>query len=463
MRRRKILKMAISTAVSTMLLDSCSQQSSKAKLPGDNKAIYLSQNVNSATTQVGVDWSKIVAESTPFTFGSNDFQVTNISNAKDPAYHSQIAQLGFGLIRIHHAGLVDSWTDPMSRTWNFTKIKAFYDEYSSTRATIIQNIPGWPMWMRLDERGLLHPSEYDNYAVFCATLVDIINNRLGRQVIYWEPLNEKDVAYQNAGRINELWLIYNRVAQAMKARDQRIKIGGPVLTWDEPIRLGSFLQACRPNVDFISWHRYATGDVNVSTAALMSFTPRYGEQVRMLRRVAVRNIPNRHIPLLLGEYNINYSWRSGENRQNTHIGAVWFASVLKHLAEAGVDMATSWNLKDGIYGLIDHRNQPRLAATVFAWAIKYLTGSVMATSSNNSFVEAMAVQQKDGKRSLLLINKSDSFANLTLRGMNTINFADTVSVLYLNANGVRNSTIDKAVLLGQSLNLPPYSLALLLI
>jgi Glycosyl hydrolases family 39 len=463
MRRRKILKMAISTTASTMLLHSYFQQSSNAKLAGDNKTIYLSQNVNPIITEVGVDWSKIVVESTPFVFGSNDFQVTNISNAKDPVYRSQIAQLGFGLIRIHHAGLSNSWTDPISRTWDITKIKEIYDAYLLTRATIIQNIPGWPMWMRLDEKGLLHPSEYDNYAVFCATLVDIINNRLGRQVIYWEPLNEQDVAYQKAGRINELWQIYNRVAQAMKAKDQRIKVGGPGLTWDEPIRLGSFLQACGPNVDFISWHRYASGNVNVSTATLMSFTPRYGEQVRMLRRVAVQNIPNRRIPLLLGEYNINYSWKSGENRQNTHIGAVWFASALKHLAEAGVDMATSWNLKDGIYGLIDHRNQPRLAATVFAWAIKYLTGSVMATNSNNSFVEAMAVQQVGGKRSLLLINKLDSSANLTLRGMDTISLADDIPVFYLNADGIRNSTIDKALLLGKSLSLPPYSLALLLI
>jgi Glycosyl hydrolases family 39 len=463
MRRRKILKMAISTTASTMLLQSSSQQSSDAKLPGDDKTIYLSQNINSIITQVGVDWNKIVAESTPFTFGSNDFQVTNISNAKDPFYRSQITQIGFGLIRIHHAGLSNSWSDPISRTWDIAKIKAVYDAYLLTRATIIQNIPGWPMWMRLDEKGLLHPSEYDNYAVFCATLVDIINNRLGRQVIYWEPLNEQDVAYEKAGRINELWQIYNRVAQAMKARDQRIKIGGPALTWDEPIRLGRFLQACGPNVDFISWHRYASSDINVSTPKLMSFTPRYGEQVRMLRRVAVQNIPNRRIPMFLGEYNINYSWSSGENRQNTYIGAVWFASVLKHLAEAGIDMATSWNLKDGIYGLIDHRNQPRLAATVFAWANKYLTGSVIATNSNNSFVEAMAVQQVDGKRSLLLINKLDTPINLTLSGMDTIRFADNIPVFYLNAAGVRNSTIDKALLLDKSLSLPPYSLALLLI
>jgi Glycosyl hydrolases family 39 len=462
MRRRKILKMAISTTVSTVLLDSYFQQNSKAQLVGDKKTIYISQNVNSMTTQISIDWSKIVAESTPLTFGSNDFQVTNISSAQDSAYRSQIAQIGFGLIRIHNAYMINSWTDAISRTWDVTKIKAVYDAYSSTTATIIQNIPGWPIWMRLDEKGLLHPSEYNNYAAFCATLVDIINNRLGHQVIYWEPLNEKDIAYKNADRIDELWKIYNLVAQAMKARNQRIKIGGPALTWDEPIRLGSFLRACEPNIDFISWHRYATGDANISTATLMSLTSRYGEQVRNLRRVAVQNIPNRHIPLLLGEYNINYSWRSGENRQNTHIGAVWFASVLKHLAEAGIDMATSWNLKDGIYGLIDQRNQPRLAGTVFAWAIKYLTGSVMATNSNNSSVEAMAVQQRNGKRSLLLINKSDSFANLTLRGMNSINFAGSIPVFYLNANGVRNSTIDEALLLDKSLSLPPYSLALLL-
>ncbi len=315
--------------------------------------------------------------------------------------------------------------------------------------------------MALDQDGLLDPSEYDSYAAFCAELVEILNRRQQRQVGYWEPLNEQDVAYQKAGKLDELWTIYNKVATAMKVRDPLIKVGGPALTWDEPGRLAAFLQACGPNVDFISWHRYGSSDANESTDTLMSYTPMYATQVKKFRAVAAEYIPARSVPLLLGEYNINYSWQSGEKRQNTHIGAVWFASVLKHLADAGIDMATSWHLKDGVYGLIDPQNKLRPAATLFAWGIKYLTGRVMRTESDHPFIEAMAVWQADGGRSLLLINKSPKFARLSVQATQDASEPDSLPMFYLDAKGVTGATLATAALEQEPLILTPYSLVLL--
>jgi xylan 1,4-beta-xylosidase len=187
----------------------------------------------------------------------------------------------------------------------------------------------------------------------------------------------------------------------------------------------------------------------------------YATQVQEFRAIAQQYIPDRKVPLLLGEYNINYSWQSGEQRQNTHIGAVWFASVLKHLATAGVDMATSWHLKDGIYGLIDPQNNLRPAATVFAWGIKYLTGKVVQAESNHPFVETLAVTQTNGERSLLLINKSAKSVRLSVEAMLDTNASESLKMFYLDANGLRSSDQATAEMKHKPPILTPYSLLLL--
>lgn len=442
MRRRDTIKLAVSSFASLKLIEM-----------GFSTAA-------SNTAKITIDWTRSQAQTTSFTFGSNDYEITIPDRAADKIYQKRLAGLGVGLIRVHHAGLCERWTNSQKKTWDEAKIKAGYNVSYPQRPIIIQNIPGWPVWMK-NQNGILDSSEYDNYATFCAELVKIITRRLGlRQVTYWEPFNEKDMLYQKAGKLDELWQIYNKVAKAMKAVNPQIKVGGPALNWGDTSKLAPFLQACRANVDFISWHSYASGDAQEPTQKLMSRTSDYAHQVKEFRKLARQYIPHRKVPLLLGEYNINYSWDSGENRQNTHIGAVWFASVLKHLADAGIDMATNWHLKDGIYGMIDPQNHLRQVAIVFSWGIKYLTGRVMYASSTHPLIEAMAVSQKDGMRSLLLINKSSDRIQVRLEAKN-LTTNSNVSVFYLDGNGTRTSKLAAIGLKNKPLSLPPYSLALL--
>ncbi len=447
MQRRDVLKLGVSSATA-VTLGHC--------IPGLPQQTISAQS----NTAVSVDWQTSVAKSTVNLFGSNDDVITYPERAQDAAYQKLLSQLNIRLIRISHGGLSDRWSNATTKTWDINKIKAGYDASYPQKPTIVQNIPGWTQWMRQTPDGLLDPSEYDRYAAFCAELVVIINQRLGYNVEYWEPLNEQDVRYEKVGKLEELWRIYNKVAQAMKAKDSKIKIGGPVLTWDEPNRLRSFLQNCASDVDFVSWHRYASGNANESNDQIMAYTPNYGQQVRDFRKITQQYIPQRHIPLFLSEYNINYAWDSGEKRQNTYIGAVWFASVFKHLAEAGVDMATSWHLKDGIYGIIDPENHLRPSATVFSWGIKYLTGTVVKTTSDRSSIEALAVKNDNGEASLLLINKSAQPQKLTFTGMSGMKLPEMLPIVYLNANGVKKEAISKTTLLGKTFNLTAYSLAL---
>ncbi|WP_460205214.1 GH39 family glycosyl hydrolase [Scytonema sp. NUACC21] len=440
-----MLRLAVSSAASLNLLALGSRAAQK-----------------SGVVRIWVDWERSHGQTTPFTFGSNDYEITIPERAADRVYQKRLSELGIGLVRVHHAALCDRWTNPVTKTWDEAKIKAGYSALYPQRPTIIQNISGWTQWMAQNKEGILDVSQYDRYGGFCAELVKIVTRRLGhRQVIYWEPFNEKEDSYQRSGKLDELWKIYNKAAKAMKAVNPQIKVGGPVLKWNDTTKIAAFLKACRENVDFITWHSYATGNPNESTHNLMSRTPDYTNQVRQIRALAKQYIPGKKIPLLLGEYNINYSWDSGENRQNSHIGAVWFASVLKHLADAGIDMAASWHLKDGIYGMIDPQNKLRPAANVFSWGVKYLTGKLMYAESDNPLVEAMAVDRGNKTRSLLLINKSDAVAQLRILAKQNVTTVSRVPIFYLDSNGVRTSTVTAAMLKTKPLILPSYSLALL--
>ncbi|MGL5807577.1 MAG: GH39 family glycosyl hydrolase, partial [Xenococcaceae cyanobacterium] len=415
---------------------------------------------SSATTSnlvtLKVDWLKSIAQTTPLLFGSNDYEITDLNKASDRVFQKQLSELNIGLIRIHHKELSDRWTNATKKTWDENKIKAVFDVSYPHKPTIVQNIPSWPKWMTQDKNGLLAPSEFDRYADFCADLVTILNQRQHRNILYWEPFNEQEKAYQQAGKLDQLWQIYNKAAVAMKNRDSRLKIGGPVLTWDNDSVLDGFLDRCGANIDFISWHRYASGDAKESTEKILAYPREFSDQVGRFRNLAAKHVRSRQVPLFLSEYNINFTWNSGETRQNTHIGAVWFASAFKHLAESGIDMAASWHLKDGIYGIIDPENKLRPAAHVFAWGNQYLIGKVVTTQSDRSSLEALAVSQQNGGRSLLLINKSASSTNVKLQ--NEELSAKKVFSYDLDESGVNNKVLSK---LDEPLIMKPHSLKLL--
>lgn len=464
MKRRKIVTMTGLGGISAFLTPWLHQFTSvNSEINASNLSLppFSITDSELSSIPIDIDWNKTIARTTPLVFGSNDYEITKPQKANDALFQDLLNQLDIGLIRIHHHDLVKRWTDETTKTWDEVKIKAGFDASYPQNPTLVQNIPRWPKWMNQDEAGLLATAEYDNYANFCAELVTIINQRQQRKVLYWEPFNELEKRYEKQGKLDQLWEIYNRTAMAMKAADPQIKVGGPALTWDNRPVLADFLQNCGSNVDFISWHRYGTGNAGISTDKLMSNTSRYKKQVHKFRSVAAKYASDRRIPLFLSEYNINYSWKSGEMRQNSHIGAVWFASVLKHLTEAEIDMATSWHLKDGIYGMIDPKNNLRPAAQVFAWGNKYLIGKVVATQSQNDAVEALAVEQDDGRRSLLLINKSSRSTQVNLQFTPNILSEKTISGFTLDQSGIANLTDAATMVDSPPLILQPLSLLLL--
>lgn len=421
--------------------------------------VFSKSDAPKTVAEIDVDWEKHTIEVSPLLLGANDYRVTNLKTAANSLMHDRVRKLGLRMIRIRYPHLSSILTDSVNHTWDEEALKETLDPFFYGNAHLVLNIPTWPAWMKQDHDRLLDPSEYRNYAQFCARLVGILNLKLRLEIEYWEPLGILEARYHRAGQPQELWKLFNIVATAMRLKDPRIKIGGPSsATYDTQV-FTSFLEDCHSNVDFVCWSDYSFNSIHEPTEKLLAATPNYFQRVRTLQSLVRQSIPNRHVPLLLSEYNIDYG--NAHSKQDEHIGAVWFASVIKHLVESGLDMAAISRFKDPANGLIGHDDRFRPNATVFVWLHQYLMGQVFATTSTHPSVEVLATRPNSQSYRLLLINKSAQDEVISLQTREIL-MSQKIEILTLDRSGVDRLYLSSIDLYKRPWTLPAHSLRLLL-
>ena len=102
-------------------------------------------------------------------------------------------------------------------------------------------------------------------------------------------------------------------------------------------------------------------------------------------------------------------------------------------------------------------------ASVYEWGTHYLVGDLVRSESTHPMVEAMAVRQADGSRSLLLINKAAGPATLIL-GTDSLpgKAASPVSTRLLDSHGATEpAAATLAEFTRAPITLAPYSLLLI--
>lgn len=221
--------------------------------------------------------------------------------------------------------------------------------------------------MDANNDGYLDSDRFDEYAKLCADLVKIVNkdNNLGVQ--YWEITNEKDIEYfsifhtksgwgklidpNQPDRLDELITIYNKVAEAMKAVDPSIKVGGPSIArpdltpFYEP-----FVKGTIDNLDFFTYHYYPTGSASTPDQEVFNATNSIGKYTKSIVDTLKKLSPDREIPAILGEYNISWTWETHDPRMANNKGAIFDALSIIKAIENGASASLSWNEKDGSYG-----------------------------------------------------------------------------------------------------------------
>jgi hypothetical protein len=114
------------------------------------------------------------------------------------------------------------------------------------------------------------------------------------------------------------------------------------------------------------------------------------------------------------EYNIQWVWEPYEARHGTNAGAVFQALTVCKLAKQHLDGLMVWHLKGHSYGLIENDDEIRSTGYLYLWGNKYLCGKMVETSSKDTRFETVAVENTEGKRSVILINKSESHLKIRL-------------------------------------------------
>ncbi len=388
----------------------------------------------------------------------NDYEIVR-ADKPSAEFDAVLRELSPAIIRIHHAGLADTWSNADTRSWDVATIRAAFDRMPAYAGVpIMVNINNWPRWFH--DGPVLPQEKHAAFATLCADLVRIFRDELQRPVAYWEVLNEQDNRYERAGELPALWRLLGDVIDAMRAADPAARIGGPAMTWPKPEWTEGFLSACGDRIDFFSWHNYASGSRDEATEAILTAkVDGLRGMAKGTREILSRHPINRPVETFLTEYNISWTWETRDPRMGDHIGAIFQALVVMSMAEVKVDGAFVWHLKDNIYGLVDHQNTRRPAHMLFRWGPRHLVGDVLsATSSDPAALQVLAVRRADGSRSLLLVNRSD--AQVDLPAPRTLLGGDA-QILEGRIGADECADLLPVADPGAPVRLPPYSLRLL--
>ena len=378
------------------------QNAVKKPLPADQPDANLAaQNVSAS-----VDWNAKIGTISALAWGINENEIRDPKKAGDAEFQTKLAALKTPLVRIHQAGLMDAWTNAKTRDWDVEKIKAaFAASTGYGDAPIMLNLTWAPRW--LSQNKVLNQAQEDELAALWGRLVGVMRDDVKRPVAYWEITNELDISYEKAGKLDDLWRLYNKCAAAMRKADPKAKLGGPALTWAKPAWIAGFLRNC-DDVQFVSWHNYGTGDLYETNESLFKkVDSNIGGNARTALKLVKENAKGRELETFLTETNVKYTWDPFERRHQNAVGSVFHALVVKEMAEAGVTGVTLWQERGQAYGsLVDNKNQVFPSYYLYGWGPQYLSGErVKATSGDESLLEILPVTGKNGK-AVLLINKA---------------------------------------------------------
>jgi xylan 1,4-beta-xylosidase len=360
------------------------------------------------TIRASVDWNKISGKMTPLIWGINDYEILDPKGAADPGYQELLRTLKVPLVRIHHAGFSNKWTEVETRTWDVGKVKAgFAASTGFKNSRIMMNVSHWPDW--ISKEPILTPAQEDEFARLCGQLVRVMRDDVKRPIAYWEMTNEMDNTYEKVGKLDDLWRLFNKIAVEVRKVDPKAKVGGPALTWAKGAWLEGFLENCAQNVDFVTWHNYASGDIFDPNEKVLGAVP---NNIAPLAKGALEAVqkyaPGRNLETFLTEYNIKWIWDPIELRHGNNIGAVFDASVLRNMALLGVTGVTKWHAKGHSYGMIEADNEPRSPYYLYYWGIRYLVGDMASAQvSDETSLEVLPIVRADKSRSILFINKAN--------------------------------------------------------
>jgi hypothetical protein len=132
--------------------------------------------------------------------------------------------------------------------------------------------------------------------------------------------------------------VFNADADAMKAVDPRIKVGGPAIAWLDEAYLQTFLNLSGSRVDFVDFHGYPTQPCSSCgpspAATLFAWAASMGDAVARVHEMLRAAIPERasQIDVEVGEWSLSTGAGVGTR---TNLNVVWGADVVGQIIRNG--------------------------------------------------------------------------------------------------------------------------------
>ncbi|MDR1280030.1 MAG: alpha-L-arabinofuranosidase [Opitutaceae bacterium] len=373
---------------------------------------------------VSINWGKTSERVSPLLYSLN-----GLRRVPDPVWEAGIALMRPPLIRQHSSSLARSLfveTADGKVTWDYAKVRATFEASRPPLPGTLRmhNVNIWPASQDADEDGRLDPDRIDDFARLYADLVRFVNIEMKEGIRYWEITNEKDFSYwrkprkDNKPDVAALARVYNKTAAAIRAVDPAVRIGGPAACSPLPKEpLIEFARLTRDQLDFFSFHHYATGNntepdqVIYEKAFVMA-----DDAGNLIRRInAVMN--GKVIEYHLNEFNICYSWRVPEPRMANNKGAVFDAlSLIAYTRVPGLTATNAWHSMDRVYGKMDQRGDLRPGAYVYHYFNRMLSGrpAAVTTSADKAVVPFAVADGHEGRPAFVLVNRTNGEQTVTL-------------------------------------------------
>lgn len=389
--------------------------------------IVVEESDEPGKADVTIDWNDRLGKVQPFIYSLNNFRGHSPERMSNPDWHKAHAYMGARLMRLHSSGLVKAWYDPEKDDWNYEYIREALNKGTPPKGTLrMINLNSWPINYDKNEDRRLDEDRIEDFARLCADLVRFVNIEMEADIKYWEVTNEKDFAYWRKPApglkedVGALAKIYNAAATAMRKVDPSIKIGGPAACSPLPPEpIVKFALLTRDNLDFLSFHHYATGKNTDPDQVIYEKAIIMADDTKELIRQLKEAMPTRDFEVHLNEYNICYSWRIPEPRMTNHKGAVFDSiSLISYAAVPGLTATNAWNDLDGVYGKADSVGTLRPGAHVYHYFNRFLQGERVAISTSDpTSVLAFAILGENNERpAFVLINRTNGIRTVTLKG-----------------------------------------------
>jgi len=255
------------------------------------------------------------------------------------------------------------------------------------------------------------------------------NQVMGFNVRYWEIGNELDGQWElghflpdGSRMTGEVYAQrYITFAEAMKAVDPTIKIGGPASSNDKALFMEDLLRLAGEHVDFVSFHTYPVKRHLNHESEFFDSAFSIGPAMQRIHEWIETHQPARRdeIEIALTEWNSKLA----EDRETSDlINGLWTCLFVGEMMRSGMSWATQWDLltnkKDGGHGLLfgGKTISPKSQYWgLYLWS-HYMSDALVASSLEGADSVYALTTRTDERLDIMLVNRSrDESARITLQ------------------------------------------------